>query len=152
MLTVKVSATTATTWQADTDSTVWIILVGTQRESDQLELEPEGHTAFHRGATDHFSFQIHDIGELQALEVGHSNDGASPCWCPEQITVTLEKGMSAVALHHSLPARTALAPCTSMLHAPLLSAASVCVSSMQESRLQGARVTVDVLGADHVQT
>eukprot|EP00892_Ulva_mutabilis_P005098 jgi/Ulvmu1/2960/UM149_0043.1 len=92
MLTVKVSVTTATTWQADTDSTAWVILVGSQRPSDKLELLSDAHTAFQKGATDSFTFQIHDIGELQALDVGHNNDGASPSWCPEQITVTLEKG------------------------------------------------------------
>lgn len=93
LVSVKVSVTTAATWQADTDSAVWIILNGMKGSSDTLELLSDSGSPFSKGGTDHFSFQVLDIGELQTVDVGHSNDGASPSWCPQQITVKLAKGV-----------------------------------------------------------
>lgn len=98
-VTAHVSVTTAASWQANTDSTVWIVLNGMQASSETLECECADSTPFCKGATDTFEFHILDIGELQTVDVGHSNDGTSPSWCPEQITVRLVKGTPPMHVH-----------------------------------------------------
>ena len=74
---------------AGTKAQVFIILVGTTATSPKRILENSPNN-FERGATDTFTIDTVDLGDIAKVTIGHDNSGFGPDWFCENISIEYE--------------------------------------------------------------
>jgi hypothetical protein len=83
----KLTIHTGSRLGAGTDSTISVVLVGTQGESEQHALDRRFHNDFEAGAEDVFTIKARDLGELILLRVSNSG-GLAADWLLDSVQVT----------------------------------------------------------------
>lgn len=78
-VTYTIKVTTGNVKGAGTDSSVRIVLHGSNGSSEILPLDNRGKNDFESGNTDSFSFTINSIGQLLWIDISSSDSGALSC-------------------------------------------------------------------------
>lgn len=65
---------------AGTDSNVYIRLMGTEGQTEEIHLPARDIFAFEAGSVDTFVLEVPDIGELQRCCIGHDNSDHGFGW------------------------------------------------------------------------
>jgi len=91
MATYQITITTGSMQGAGTDADIYVELFGTGGSTGEIVLDNRGNN-FERGATDGFTVQARDVGDLQRLAIRHNNNGLAPGWFLERVSVRDDMG------------------------------------------------------------
>ena len=115
-----VTIKTSSEWGAGTDANVSLRIIGTRGSSRLMEVDATAWAArgdqassssagcsgwnsgaaqrqprrapFQSGASDTFRLQLHDVGEITEIEIGHDGSGADADWGLDCVSIQCDKG------------------------------------------------------------
>ena len=73
--------------KADTRARVWLQLIGTKGQTEEIELDNTGVVDRRRNTLDRYGFTRPSVGELRQVRIWHDNTGQGPGWFLEYVRV-----------------------------------------------------------------